>query len=99
MPRTRTRDTGTRASYYSEELYSGIPYSKEGYRGSAMLYWVEVTNTEEGWLNAMTNGGTGDVDIYLRREKYPTKMLYDDRSARNGNQEQVVIENPERGRW
>jgi len=95
----RMQDRASRQHYVAEELVAGIPYSKEGYRGSARLYSVEVTETDARFLNVMTNGGRGDVDIYVRFDNYPTKRTYDERSAHDGNQEQVIINNPKQGRY
>lgn len=47
----------------------------------------------------MANGGAGDVDIYVRKDEYPTKRNYDKRSAHPGNQEQIIIDNPLPGRY
>jgi len=85
--------------FEADALANGIPYSKSGYRGSARLYSIEVAETGVIFLNVMTNGGSGDVDIYVRRDEYPTKRNYDMRSAHPGNQEQVIIDNPRPGRY
>jgi len=47
----------------------------------------------------MTNGGQGDVDIYVKRDEYPTKRNYDIKSAYPGNQEQIILEAPAPGRY
>lgn len=85
--------------YYAEPVVNGIPYSVRGYRGSARLYSVQVAEAGEGYLNIMANGGVGDVDIYVRFDEYPTKRIYDMRSATPGNQEQIIIERPQQGRY
>jgi len=85
--------------FESEKLVNGIPYGKSGYKQSATLYDIEITEQGVTFLNIMTNGGNGDVDIYVKRDDYPTKSNYDVRSAHPGNQEQIIIEAPVPGRY
>jgi len=85
--------------FQADVLVNGIPYSKSGYRGSARLYSIEIVESGVTFMNVMTNGGSGDVDIYVRRDEYPTKRNYDARSAHPGNQEQIIIDNPNSGRY
>jgi len=91
-----TRATGR---FEADVMANGIPYSKSGYRGSARLYSLEILESGASFINVMTNGGSGDVDMYVRKDEYPTKRNYDARSATSGNQEQVIIENPSPGRY
>jgi len=93
-----SRQAGTRGRFDSEQVVNGIPYGKSGYARSATLYDIEITETGVSFLNIMTNGGGGDVDIYVKRDDYPTKSNYDVKSAHPGNQEQIIIENPVQGR-
>jgi len=94
-----SRQAGSRGRFDSEQLVNGIPYGKSGYARSATLYDIEITETGVSFLNIMTNGGGGDVDIYVKRDDYPTKSNYDVKSAHPGNQEQIIIENPVQGRY
>lgn len=32
----------------------------------------QITESGVSFLNVMTNGGQGDVDIYIKRDDYPT---------------------------
>lgn len=91
-----TRATGR---FEADVMANGIPYSKSGYRGSARLYSIEIVESGASFLNVMANGGSGDVDLYVRKDEYPTKRNYDVRSAHPGNQEQVIIDNPLPGRY
>jgi hypothetical protein len=50
-------------------------------------------------LRVVTNGGTGDADIYVRHNGRPTTTAYDFHSASAGNVENVAITNPAAGRW
>jgi len=67
---SRSRVAGGR--FDSEKLINGIPYGKSGYARSATLFEIEITETGVNFLNIMTNGGSGDVDIYVKRDDYPT---------------------------
>jgi len=94
---SRSRAAGDR--FDSEKLINGIPYGKSGYARSATLFDIEISETGVNFLNIMTNGGSGDVDIYVKRDDYPTKSNYDVRSAHPGNQEQIIIETPVPGKY
>ncbi len=50
-------------------------------------------------LKLFTNGGTGDVDLYVAADRYPTTSSYDAASANVGNSESVSIAAPLSGRW
>lgn len=95
---TMSRQAGNQR-FQSEPLVNGIPYGKSGYARSATLYDIEITESQLLFLNIMTNGGSGDVDIYVKRDDFPTKSNYDVRSAHPGNQEQIIIQNPVPGRY
>ena len=46
-----------------------------------------------------TRGGSGDVDLYVALDHYPTTTWYDQASASVGNAESVSIAAPASGRW
>lgn len=50
-------------------------------------------------LRLFTNRGTGDVDLYVAADRYPTTTSYDVASVNAGNQESVSIATPATGRW
>ena len=50
-------------------------------------------------LLATTTGGTGDVDVYMRRGALPTDSSFDAVSADFGNNEQATIQNAAAGDW
>ncbi len=50
-------------------------------------------------LRLWTNGGRGDVDLYVALDRYPTTSDYDLASAKSGNNESVSIASPAAGRW
>lgn len=92
----QTRQTGR---YTSDPILNGIPYGKTGYKRSATLYHIEIIEENVSWLTMMTNGGSGDVDIYYKLDDYPTKSNYDGKASHNGNQEQITVLNPAPGRY
>lgn len=50
-------------------------------------------------LKLWTSGGSGDVDLYVALDRYPTPGNYDYASAVAGNEESVAIAAPQTGRW
>ena len=50
-------------------------------------------------LKLWTSGGSGDVDLYVALDRYPTPASYDNASAGAGNEESVSIAAPQTGRW
>ncbi len=46
-----------------------------------------------------SSGGTGDCDLYLRRNRLPTTAAYDERSREPGTTETLFIDSPEAGTW
>lgn len=50
-------------------------------------------------LNIATDGGSGDVDLYVRRGSKPTTSTYDCRPYNSGNDENCSFSNPQSGTW
>ncbi|MFZ6820244.1 collagenase [Undibacterium sp. Ji22W] len=50
-------------------------------------------------LKLYTNGGTGDVDLYVKKGSYPSTTSYDAASLRAGNNESVLFAMPTSGTW
>lgn len=50
-------------------------------------------------LKLWTSGGSGDVDLYVANNRYPSTTSYDVASATTGNNETVSIPSPVAGRW
>lgn len=50
-------------------------------------------------LKLFTNGGTGDVDLYVKKGAYPTTTSYDAASLKAGNDESVLLATPTSGQW
>lgn len=50
-------------------------------------------------LKVWTQGGVGDLDLYLALDRYPTPASYDLASISAGNQEAISVPVPQTGRW
>lgn len=50
-------------------------------------------------LKLYTNGGTGDVDLYVKKGAYPSTTSYDAASLKAGNNESVFFATPTSGTW
>lgn len=57
-------------------------------------YYTLVAPSGAKALRFSTSGGTGDMDLYVRKGSKPTTLSYTCRSAGNGNAESCTIENP-----
>ncbi|MFC0350905.1 M9 family metallopeptidase [Undibacterium danionis] len=50
-------------------------------------------------MKLYTNGGTGDVDLYVKKGSYPTTSSYDAASLKAGNNENVLFASPTANTW
>lgn len=50
-------------------------------------------------LKVWTQGGSGELDLYLALDRYPTPASYDLASVSTGNQESISVAMPQTGRW
>jgi hypothetical protein len=81
------------------ELSNGVPVTGlAGAAGSERHYRIEVPPNQDE-LEIRTFGGTGDVDLYVRRDAAPTTSSYDHRPYQIGNDETVTVEKPAAGTW
>jgi len=80
-------------------LLDGVQLSTlSGAVNSEMFYKVTVP-AGISLLSIKSSGGTGDVDLYLKRGAVPTRTTFDYRSAATGNSESFAIVNPVAGDW
>lgn len=80
-------------------LSNGVPVTGiSGSAGSEQFYTIEVPAGQDE-LEISTSGGTGDVDLYVRRDSPPTTTSYDYRPYKVGNDETVTVANPVPGTW
>lgn len=79
--------------------YLGKNCVKRGYASSTQTYAYIMVPAGAKNLKLTTSGGTGDVDMYVSVDKYPSTGIYDYASVKSGNDESVTISNPTANRW
>ncbi len=80
-------------------LSNGVPVTGiSGSAGSEQFYMIVVPSGQDD-LEIQISGGTGDCDLYVRKDAEPTTTTYDYRPFKVGNNETVTIENPAAGTW
>jgi serine protease len=85
-------DTGTLLS--NRVAVTGL----SGTAGEAVTYRI-VLPAGRTSLNLRTYGGTGNVSLYVARDRVPTATSFDRSSAKPGNSETVQITNPPAGTY
>ncbi|WP_186002061.1 PPC domain-containing protein [Corallococcus sp. Z5C101001] len=66
----------------NNQTVSGLSGLKDSYR-----YWTLTVPAGQTALDVTTLGGTGDADLYIRRDAAPEDFVYDCRSMAAGNTE------------
>jgi hypothetical protein len=80
-------------------LQNGIPQRKlSAKHGDGHVFMLTVPPGARELVVA-TRDGTGDADLYVRRNVHPTIFNFDEMSRRPGNRESIRIESPEPGPW
>src|SRR5512146_3537954 len=70
-------------------LSNGVAVTEiTGSAGSEKFYKIDVPAGQDS-LDILTTGGTGDVDLYVRRGALPTTTTWDYRPYKPGNEETV----------
>ena len=94
-------------SFVASMAYAGEPTALtngvavtgvSGAAASETFYKIDVPAGQDT-LQISTSGGTGDVDLYVRRGSQPTTTSYDYRPYKVGNNETVDVNNPAAGTW
>lgn len=76
-------------------LSNGVPVpGVAGTTGSEKFYKIDVPAGQAS-LEIMISGGTGDADLYVRKDSKPTASEWDYRPYLMGNNETVTIDNPQ----
>lgn len=70
-----------------------------GAAGSDTLYRLVVPENGTGPLSFRSYTGSGNVSLYVSLDEVPTTAAYDWRSTRPGNNETIVIADPEPGTY
>jgi len=80
-------------------LSNGVPVTGiSGATGSEQFYMIVVPSGQDE-LEIQISGGTGDCDLYVRKDTEPTTTTYDHRPYKVGNNETVLVESPAAGTW
>jgi hypothetical protein len=69
-----------------------------GASGSQKFYKIDVP-ADQDYLTFETSGGTGDVDLYVKKGSKPSLTSWDYRPYLIGNDEKVEIEKPAAATW
>lgn len=75
----------------STSTVSGYPKSGLSQSKGNWLYYTVALPSDAVSLTATTNGGSGDVDLYVRANNNPTTSTYDCRSNGGNNNESCTI--------
>jgi Zn-dependent metalloprotease len=67
--------------------------SQSGTTGAMAMYKITVPSGQTS-LVVTTSGGTGDVDLYVKKAAQPSTSSYDARGYTSGNAETVTISSP-----
>jgi hypothetical protein len=95
---------GTVASGHDEVIpkpkivQNGIPQRKLAANDGGLMFMLTVPPGAKE-LVVKTRGGTGDADLFLRRNAHPTSDRFDYSSDNGGNKETIRVEAPEAGPW
>jgi len=80
-------------------LGNGVPVSGlSGDEGDELYYVISVPEDQDT-LQITITGGAGDADLYVKLGDIPTVGDYDYRPFIDGNEEEVLIEDPSAGDW
>ena len=77
---------------------TGVTIASSAARGTSLYRKITVPAGATS-LTVTITGGTGDVDLYIRRGAVPTFTAYDCASEAGGNAESCVISNPAAGTY
>ncbi|RKH34737.1 hypothetical protein D7Y13_23640 [Corallococcus praedator] len=78
-------------------LGNNQPVSNLSGVAGSLSYWTLVVPSGQSYLDVTTTGGTGDSDLYVRKDTQPTEIFYDCRGYLGGNNEQCRITAPSAG--
>ena len=93
-----TLDGGVIEPPIENELSNGQTVNASGAQGSNTFYKLVVPAGSQS-LSFETNGGTGDVDMYVQVGQKPSTSNYNCRPYKNGNTESCTFTNPQAGDW
>lgn len=82
-----------------EPLTHGVAVTGIGGGEGSIRYFAIEVPAGTTRLTVATSGGTGDVDLYLRRGDLPQEFAYDCRPLRTGNGETCTVPAPAADSW
>ena len=82
-----------------EALVNGVAVTGIGGEAGSIRYFAIEVPEGATQLTVATSGGTGDVDLYIRRGALPQEYAYDCRPFRPGNEETCTVTSPTAGYW
>jgi len=80
------------------KMENDITITVEGVKNNANYYYIEVPDDLDS-LQFNLSGGTGDCDLYIKHGEFPSFKRFDYKPYINGNNEQVIVEQPKSGKW
>ncbi|BBD79586.1 M4 family metallopeptidase [Aerosticca soli] len=75
-------------------LQNGVPVTGLSGATGAKLYYTVTVPSGTSTLTIATSGGTGDVDLYVKKGSSPTTSSYDCRPYKSGNAETCTFSAP-----
>ncbi len=81
------------------ELSNGVPETGISGAQDSLKYYKIVVPSGQDYLNIVTAGGSGDVDLSVKRGSLPTLSSWDYNSSLPGNAENISVTNPVAGTW
>jgi len=92
-------DPGDPGDPGGNELANGTPVTGISGGSGSTQYWTITVPAGATNLNIATSGGSGDLDLYVRRGSQPTTSTYDCRPYRSGNAESCSFAAPQAGTY
>lgn len=80
-------------------LQNNVPVNNQSDYSKGRKFYKFVVPSGISSFEIRTSGGTGDVDLYIIRNQWPTKRLFDFKSDSSGNSDSVKITDNPSGVW
>jgi hypothetical protein len=80
-------------------LANGVPVTGLSGAAASEKYFKIDVPASQSKLEITITGGTGDADLYVKKDALPTTTVYDYRPYLTGNEESVSINSPAAGTW
>ncbi|MCB1045055.1 MAG: pre-peptidase C-terminal domain-containing protein [Acidobacteria bacterium] len=80
-------------------LQNGVPVANLGAAQGSSTYFTLAVPSGASNLSFTLSGGSGDADLYVRRNSQPTTSTYDYRSWNGSNNESISVPSPTSGTY